>query len=102
MKDVCDWPPKKPTWSLCGEKDEFPADFGQLSNIRCQAQISLKNSTGYRISAIVPKILDTQKRAEDSPLAVQPVEGQSHSGSGLKPASCSIYLAVCSSVLFEG
>ena len=51
MKDVKrDWPPKKLAWSLCGEKDEFPADFGQLSNIRCQAQISLKNSTGYRLS----------------------------------------------------
>lgn len=46
------------------------------------------------LSAIVPKIFDTQKRAEDSPLAVQPVEGQSHSGSGLKPASCSILQGV--------
>lgn len=51
VKDVCEWPPKKLSVSLCGEKDEFPADFGQLSNIRCQAQISLKNSTGCRLSS---------------------------------------------------
>ena len=83
MKDVCDWPPK--CFGLCAVQDEFPADFGQLSNIRCQAKISFKNSTGY-----CPKYFDKQKRAEDSPLAVQPVEGQSHSGSVLKPACCSM------------